>query len=196
MTTPTETPSRGGRPAAASPDDVLAAARRAFNAGQRVDVRAIAETLGVSRTSIYRWFGRHDGLMGALIAVEFGHLVDRCEARDAVGADRIRATVLATCATFARHTGFTAYVSERQLDALRVITARDGQVQPVVVARLRAMIERAVDEDGFRPRLEPELLAYTLTRLIDGFVYTAYDDASVALNTDMTQLDAVLKALL
>ncbi|MGN6160133.1 MAG: QsdR family transcriptional regulator [Marmoricola sp.] len=194
--TRSETPSRGGRPAAASPDDVLAAARRAFTAGHRVDVRAIAESLGVSRTSIYRWFGKHDGLMGAVLAAEFRQLVDRCEARDALGGERIRLTVLATCATFARHTGFTTYVGERQLDALRVITARDGQVQPAAVARLRGMIERAVAEDGYQPRLEPELLAYTLTRLIDGFVYTAYDDASVALNTDMSQLDTVLRALL
>lgn len=193
---PISSPSRGGRPAAASPDDVLLAARRAFNSGIRVDAQAIAETLGISRTSIYRWFGRHDGLMGSVLAAEFIHLVDHAEVTGKSGAERIRATVLSVCATSAQHVGFTTYVNERKLDALRVITASDGRLQPIAVARLQALIEQAIEEDGYRPRLEPELLAYTLIRLIDGFFYSAYDDSRVALNTDMSQLDAVLAALL
>lgn len=192
----TSSQSRGGRPAAASPDDVLAAARRAFNAGDRVDAQAIAETLGVSRTSIYRWFGRRDGLMGAVLATEFVQLVDASEAAKGPGAERIRRTILDVCATFSRHGGFNAYIGERKLDALRVITASDGRVRPVAVARLRAVIERAIELDGYAPRLEPDVLANVLARLVDGFVYTAYDDARVTLNTDLGQLDAVLSALL
>lgn len=188
--------SRGGRPAAASPQDVLREARRAFHAGVRVDARAIAEKLGISRTSIYRWYGARDGLMGAVLAAEFNYLVDTSEASHRTGADRIRATVLAVCATMAQHAGFAAYLNDQKLEALRVITASDGRVQPASVERVRTLIERAIELDGYRPRLEPELLAYTLIRLVDGFVYTSYDDARVALNTDLSQLDAVLTALL
>lgn len=189
-------PTRGGRPAAASPDEVLLEARRAFHAGLRVDARAIAEKLGISRTSIYRWYGARDGLMGAVLAAEFLYLVDTCEAVTGPGAERIKSTVLAVCATFAKHTGFATYLNDHKLEALRVITASDGHVQPASVARLRAVIDRAVELDGYRPRLEPDLLAYTLIRLVDGFVYTSYDDARVTLNTDLSQLEAVLDALL
>lgn len=188
--------SRGGRPAAASPEDVLREARRAFHAGVRVDARAIAEKLGISRTSIYRWYGARDGLMGAVLAAEFLYLVDTCEATTGPGAERIKATVLAVCATFAQHTGFAAYLNDHKLEALRVITASDGRVQPASVARLRALIDRAIELDGYQPRLEPDLLAYTLIRLVNGFVYTSYDDSRVTLNTDLSQLDAVLSALL
>jgi AcrR family transcriptional regulator len=188
--------SRGGRPAGASPEDVLREARRAFHAGVRVDARAIAEKLGISRTSIYRWYGARDGLMGAVLAAEFRYLVDTSEAAEGRGAERIRATVLTVCATMAQHAGFAAYLNDQKLEALRVITASDGRVQPASVERVRALIDRAVELDDYRPRLEPALLAYTLIRLVDGFVYTSYDDARVALNTDLTQLDAVLTALL
>lgn len=187
---------RGGRPAGASPEDVLREARRAFHAGVRVDARAIAAQLGISRTSIYRWYGARDGLMGAVLAAEFTYLVDSCEVTTGAGAERIRATVLTVCATMARHEGFAAYLNDHKLDALRVITASDGRVQPASVARVRALIDRAIDQDDYRPRLEPDLLAYTLIRLVDGFVYTSYDDSRVALNTDLTHLDAVLRALL
>lgn len=204
MTSATQSPlasrapqgSRGGRPAGASPQDVLREARRAFHAGVRVDARAIAEKLGISRTSIYRWYGARDGLMGAVLAAEFRYLVDTCEAVEGRGADRIRATVLSVCATMAQHAGFAAYLNDQKLEALRVITASDGRVQPASVERVRTLIERAVELDGYRPRLEPDLLAYTLIRLVDGFVYTSYDDSRIALNTDLTQLDAVLTALL
>ena len=188
--------SRGGRPAAASRDDVLREARRAFHAGVRVDARAIAEKLGISRTSIYRWYGARDGLMGAVLAAEFLYLVDTSEPSTGRGAERITSTVLAVCTTMASHEAFAAYLNDRKLEALRVITASDGHVQPASVARLKALIDRAVDLDGYQPRLEPELLAYALIRLVDGFVYTAYDDSRVALNTDLSQLEAVLTALL
>lgn len=188
--------SRGGRPAAASREDVLREARRAFHSGVRVDARAIAEKLGISRTSIYRWYGARDGLMGAVLAAEFLYLVDTSEASEGPGAERIKATVLAVCTTMANHTAFAAYLNDRKLEALRVITASDGHVQPASVARLKAVIDRAIMLDGYRPRLEPELLAYALIRMVDGFVYTSYDDSRVTLNTDLTQLEAVLTALL
>lgn len=189
-------PARVGRPAGATPADVLREARRAFNAGVRVDARAIAEKLGISRTSIYRWYGARDGLMGAVLAAEFRYLVDTCEVTSGPSAERIKATVLGVSATMAHHAPFAAYLSDHKLEALRVITASDGRVQPAAIARLREMIDQAIERDGYQPRLDSQLLAYTLIRLVDGFVYTSYDDSRVALNTDLSQLDAVLTALL
>lgn len=196
VTSPTPPPARGGRPAGATPEDVLREARRAFHAGVRVDARAIAERLGISRTSIYRWYGARDGLMGAVLAAEFRFLVDTSEVATGPGAERIKATVLKVCETIAHHAPFAAYLSDHKLEALRLITASDGRVQPAAVARVREVIDHAIEADGYRPRLEPGLLAYTLVRLVDGFVYTSYDDSRVALNTDLTHLDAVLTALL
>ena len=190
-------PSRGGRPAGASREDVLREARRAFHAGVRVDARAIAENLGISRTSIYRWYGARDGLMGAVLAAEFVYLVDAAEASTGgPGAQRIKATVLEVCTRIAHHNAFAAYLNDRKLEALRVITASDGHVQPAAVSRLRTVIDRAIDLDGYQPRLDADVLAYALIRLVDGFVYTSYDDSRVTLNTDLSQLDAVLTALL
>src|SRR2546430_17374507 len=59
--------SRGRRPAA-SRADVLAAAVYRYLRGSRVDVQAIASELGLGRTTIYRWFGSRDELIGEVIA--------------------------------------------------------------------------------------------------------------------------------
>src|SRR5688572_9771256 len=61
-------PTRGpGRPAAASREDVQRAAAARYLAGERVDVQAIAAELGLGRTTIYRWFGSREQLIGDVL---------------------------------------------------------------------------------------------------------------------------------
>src|SRR5436189_4521893 len=75
-------PVRGpGRPAAASREDVLAAALHRYVRGRRVDVQAIAAELGLGRTTIYRWFGSRDDLLGAVLAAAVDPAVDEAKAR-------------------------------------------------------------------------------------------------------------------
>jgi AcrR family transcriptional regulator len=62
-----ETAPRRGRPAAASREDVLEAATNRYLRGHRVDVQAIAAELGLGRTTIYRWFGSREGLIGDVL---------------------------------------------------------------------------------------------------------------------------------
>src|ERR671925_584100 len=55
------------RPAPA-PMDLLAAARRRFMQGEKLDISSLAEELGVSRATAYRWAGNVEELTGAVIA--------------------------------------------------------------------------------------------------------------------------------
>jgi hypothetical protein len=43
-------------------------ARRAFLAGERVDMGAIGQELGVSRVTLYRWVGNRGQLLGEVLA--------------------------------------------------------------------------------------------------------------------------------
>ena len=56
-----------GRPASATREDVLALAMHRYLRGRRVDVQAIAGELGLGRTTIYRWFGSRDELLGEVL---------------------------------------------------------------------------------------------------------------------------------
>jgi AcrR family transcriptional regulator len=68
MADATSSASRRGRPAAATREDVLEAAMHRYLRGRRVDVQAIANELGLGRTTIYRWFGSRDELIGEVLA--------------------------------------------------------------------------------------------------------------------------------
>jgi AcrR family transcriptional regulator len=59
-----ERTTRRGRPPAASREQVLDAATDRYLRGRRVDVQAIAAELGLGRTTIYRWFGSREELIG------------------------------------------------------------------------------------------------------------------------------------
>ena len=63
----TPLPRSSGRPANASREDVLALAMHRYLRGERIDVQAIAAQLGLGRTTIYRWFGSRDGLIGQVL---------------------------------------------------------------------------------------------------------------------------------
>src|SRR5438552_1083020 len=63
-----DAPAPRGRPAGATRDAVLSAALYHYLRGQRVDVQALAAELGVGRTTIYRWFGSREQLLGEVVA--------------------------------------------------------------------------------------------------------------------------------
>src|SRR5438046_4029394 len=80
MATPATSVRRPGRPAAASREEVLEAASRRYLRGQRVDVQAIAGELGLGRTTIYRWFGSRDELLGEVLKCAAEPLLDDARA--------------------------------------------------------------------------------------------------------------------
>ena len=77
---PTHAPRRGRRPAA-SREDVLAAAMHRYLRGERIDVQAIAAELGLGRTTIYRWFGSREGLIGEVLNAAADPLLDAARAK-------------------------------------------------------------------------------------------------------------------
>src|SRR3954462_3358805 len=83
----TPTVSRG-RPPAASRDEVLDAALYRYLRGRRVDVQAIAAELGLGRSTIYRWFGSRDGLIGeAIVAATEPVFAQACAGARGKGAE-------------------------------------------------------------------------------------------------------------
>src|SRR5688572_16291750 len=75
----THAPRRGPRPAA-SREDVLDVALSAYLDGVRIDVQAIAAEIGLGRTTIYRWFGSREGLLGEVVVRAAEPLFDEARA--------------------------------------------------------------------------------------------------------------------
>ncbi|WP_249645514.1 QsdR family transcriptional regulator [Nocardia sputi] len=183
-----------GRPASATREQVIELARRAFLSGERVDIQAIAGQLGLSRASVYRWFGSRDGVLGAVLAGEFEALLRHADARRrSSGARRILDVLYRVNRWMRDNEPFRRYFENEPLSGLRILTASDGPVQPLVVGTVQELIVRATEEDGYRPPLEPALLAYALVRLGEAFLY---NDNVAGIRGDVDRLHEVQAALL
>lgn len=182
-----------GRPANASQAEVLAAASRELLAGRRIEVRAIAAEFGVSRATIYRWFGSREGL---LAEVSTRNLVAMLEQADAEargrGAERILNTLRLINKRLAASEALRSFI-KLEPAGLQILTSSSGQVQPRIVANLRAYLERVAAEDGYRSPVDTATLAYAMVRLSEAFLY---DDSVVGMQHEIDRLHDVHAALL
>jgi AcrR family transcriptional regulator len=182
-----------GRPAAATQQQVLDVASAQFLASERVDVQAIAAELGLSRATIYRWFGSRDGLLGAVMVAEFNRMVEAARTRSAgTGAGRVLWMLDRVARWLARNEPYRYFIATEQATAGRIITASDGPVQPRVIATVADLIEAAVAE-GYENRLDTATFAYALVRLIEAFLY---QDAVTGIRGDVDRLREVLVVVL
>jgi AcrR family transcriptional regulator len=193
MTGPTTT-TRRGRPPAASRDDVLAAAMHRYLRGRRIDVQAIAAELGLGRTTIYRWFGSREGLIGEVHNKPAHPLLAaaRAPARGRGGPmlleifDRFNRSL-------ADAPALRQFVEQERDAALRIITSSAGIVQPHNVARIAELIEEEARAGTFEPPVEPATLAYAIVRLAEAFLF---NDAAAGMRGDVDRLKEVEAAIL
>src|SRR4051812_38490496 len=124
----TESPRRG-RPSAASREDVLNAALQLYLRGRRIDVRALAADLGVGRTTIYRWFGTREELVGVVVALAAEQVLERIDAAvKGRGAERLLEIFDRFNRALADAPALRAFLEQERETALRIITSSEGSV--------------------------------------------------------------------
>jgi AcrR family transcriptional regulator len=194
MTDALATAPRRGRPAAASREEVLALAMHRYLRGRRIDVQLIAAELGLGRTTIYRWFGSRDGLIGEVLARAAEPLFKQAR-EDARGTGGL--ALLETLDRFNRSLAnapaLRQFVERERQAALRVITSSAGRVQPRIVAMITELIAEAVTAGTYEPAVEPSTLAYAIVRLGEAFLY---NDAAAGMRGDVDRLREVEAAIL
>lgn len=178
-------------------DDALELARETFLAGERIEMRTIASALGIGRSTLYRWFGDRDRLIGEVIWREYNALVDRAEAdadaEGASGADRILAIVARTNRLISRSRALRRFLTSEPEAALRVLTTKHGGVQPRIVQRHADRIREERQHDDIKPDVDATALAYAMVRISEGFLYA---DQITDTELDLEMADAVMGALL
>jgi AcrR family transcriptional regulator len=193
---PVERPARSGRrgrPATASPDDVLALVTELYLDGQRVDITVVASRLGLGRATIYRWFGSREALLGEVVARQLELLVARKRAevrrRGAAGLlevlDRVNRTLTRSRAVRG--------LLEQERTAMRIFTSSAGVVEPRAVACIQALIEQEMMSGDYEPPADPATLAYALVHLRHAFLW---NDATNGVRGDYERLREVSAALL
>jgi AcrR family transcriptional regulator len=180
-----------------SREDLVERATAHFRAGRRIEMRALAEEVGVGRSTLYRWVGDREQLLGEILWALARTALDRAEdaTRDRPpGADRVTAVAEAFMRQLHGFAPLRAFLTAEPEFAMRVLmTARGGVQQRTVMAfadliraeRLRAPLGAGVDE---------RVLAYAVVRLGESFLYAdAIADAEPGVDDAVTVIRALLR---
>jgi AcrR family transcriptional regulator len=162
--------------------------------GRRIDVQAIAAELGLGRTTVYRWFGSREGLIGEVLVRAAAPLLKdaRAKARGRGGPalldtfDRLNRSLVDAPA-------LRQFVEQEREAALRIITSSAGRPQQVMVARIAELIEEEVRAGNYKPPVDPSTLAYAIVRLAEAFLF---NDAIAGIRGDVDRLRDVEAAIL
>lgn len=191
----TEAPEGATGPARVTRADVLPAAQLRFLRGERLDMRALALELGVSRATLYRWCGDRDRLLGEVVWSFAGamHADARAGAAHLSGVERM----LAILETFLRGTAASMplrrFIETDAEAALRILTSRHGVVQPALLEITTQIIRDEIARGTFDVDVDPEILAFAIVRVTEAFVY---NDTIIALEPDIDAALAVVGLML
>jgi AcrR family transcriptional regulator len=185
---------RRGRPAAASRDDVLEAATWRYLRGKRVDVLSISEELGLGRTTIYRWFGTREELIGEILPRVTKPLLDQARAEaSGRGADKLVDTFDRFNRSLVAAPALRQFVERERDAAVRIITSGAGNVQRRNVEMITEVIEAEVRSGAYEPPVEPATLGYAIVRLAEAFIF---NESATGMRDSVDRLREVEAALL
>lgn len=157
-----------------TPLEVFERAREKFLAGERLDMGQLASELGLHRTTLYRWVGTRDRLVGEILwSMAEPALRDSVEAAGrARGGERIARAVERYLSGSLRAPFMRRFLEEEPEFALRVLTTKEGVVQARSVDFLRELLEEEVGRGALDAPLPPDDLAYLIVRIGESFLYT------------------------
>jgi AcrR family transcriptional regulator len=177
----------------ATPADAFRAARRRFLAGERLDMRALAVSLGISRKTLYRWTGDRERLLADVMSeIAMQTLALARQETSGRGSERI-VGILAFYLDSASRAPFLRQFLENDPGlALRVLTGAGG-VQGRMVPAVAQLIRDEEAAGAFASEVDPDTLAYAVVRLMEAFLY---NDTMTRLEPDPDKAKAVLHLLL
>src|SRR3989442_15659453 len=153
--------------------DALAAARRRFLRGERVEMQALADELQISRVTLHRWVGNRDLLLGEVIwSLAEPTLRAARAATRATGAAGIAEVAGRYLQAAYEAPWMRAYLEREGEIALRVLTTDRSAMQRRSVEATRALLAAEVDAGRLAPAMDLDDLAYIIVRIGESFLYT------------------------
>ncbi len=159
----------------AHPDAVRAfeQARETFIGGHRIDMGGLAASLGVDRTSLFRWVGNRDALLGEVLwSLAIPTLVQADHAAaDATGGDRIARILTSFVDDLITADYFRQFLRREPARALRLLTTKESPIQRRYVATVEWLVRRDIGDEPLGGAIDPPGLGYLLVRMSESFTY-------------------------
>jgi AcrR family transcriptional regulator len=131
-------------------DDAIALAREQFLAGERIEMSTLAEQLAINRTTLYRWVGEREQLMGTLFSALIDDWLELVRTQgEYEGVDGFLDLIRRFLELGAEFEPLNLFTRREPALALRILTDRSG----AVTVHADATIAHVLDEVA--PELDP-----------------------------------------
>jgi Tetracyclin repressor-like, C-terminal domain len=149
------------------------AARTTFIGGRRIDMGALAGSLGVDRTSLFRWVGNRDALLGEVLwSLAIPTLVQAEHASSGLsGGERIAGILTHFVDDLITAEYFRHFLRREPARALRLLTTKESPIQRRYVATTEWLVRRELGDEPLGGAIDPAGLAYLLVRMSESFTY-------------------------
>jgi AcrR family transcriptional regulator len=148
-------------------------ARETFVAGNRIDMSPLAASLGVDRTSVFRWVGNRDALLAEVLwslAVPTLVQAERA-AGGSAGAERVAALLTHFATDLIAAGYFRDFLRREPARALRLLTTKASPIQRRYTATAEWLVRTQLGDRPFDGAIDPPTLAYLLVRVSESFTY-------------------------
>ena len=175
--------------------DAFRLARVMFDAGRPLDMVALARELGVARGTLYRWANNRERLLADVMWSLAEELFEESlRVPTGTGVEALAQGIGHFIKGLTASKALRAAIRQDNEAVMSILTRRRGSgIQERAVAMLQAAIENMVRQGLYEPRLAPQVLAYAIVRIIEGFVY---HDISAGIEPDLVAADQVVRTLL
>lgn len=151
---------------------------------------ALSLELGVNRVTLYRWVGSREKLLVEVIwSLADRTFKDEVKRSRRSGADKVVAVVGRFIAATLSNPGFAHFLADEGELAMRLLTRRDMDFQP----RLIASVESLLESEGLAFPAPLHDVAYTMVRIIESYIYL---DLITGEEPDAKRAESVLRLLL
>jgi AcrR family transcriptional regulator len=159
-------------PTRATPRELFALAMDWWTKGERFDIGRMAQELGVSRATVFRWVGSRELLYGEVISKLFEDALATAR-REARGEGPALLTDITQRLLhhLVANEPLRRFVRQDAEYAMRVLMSKSSTVEQRCAASVRAALEEGVREGHIRPAMELDALAYVIIRMGESFLY-------------------------
>ena len=178
-----------------TPAGAFRAARRIFLRGERLDMRALAAELRISRGTLYRWCGHRDQLLSDVLWSLSHQLFEQAmqDHPEHTGAERVLAVFRAHVHEIVTAGPLQSFLQQETHSALRLLTSESGGVQARTVRDLAGLLREEQGAGSLELRTDVDQLAYAIVRVTEGFIY---HDTVVGTEPDVERAASIVALLL
>src|SRR4051794_33983558 len=174
--------------------DAARLARRRFRSGERVDMTALAEELGINRVTLYRWVGSREQLLVEVLWSLGDRVLTWADGQaEGEGGERVVQVVMAFLQRVIREPAMQRFLHDEGELAMRLLTRADHEFQPRLTASVHRILRRENDRGALDLHVDLEELAFAIVRIVESYTYL---DLILGEKPDAARAEPILRLLL